>query len=186
MLPDGKLYVPGAEKIIPKIRQLVAAAAKSHILIISSACAHLENDPEFQVFPPHCIKGTRGAEIVPEATLEGYQRIPADDPGFALPAGILDSRQVVIEKQVLDVFSNPNTALLVELIGAEAAYVVFGVVTEYCVRYACDGLLDRGRRVLLVQDAIQTLNLQEGSRALDHLRLRGTRLITTNEVLALL
>ncbi|HEY6467266.1 MAG TPA: isochorismatase family protein, partial [Candidatus Acidoferrales bacterium] len=78
MLPAGKLYVPGAEKITPNIRRLVEAAEASGTLLISSACAHSENDPEFEVFPAHCIRGTDGAKLIPEGMAKNSQIIPTD------------------------------------------------------------------------------------------------------------
>lgn len=184
MLPGGRLYVPGAEKIIPNLHRLVEAAESSGTLLVSSACAHSENDPEFQTFPPHCIKGTVGAQIVPEGMLKEHSTIPFD-LSFQLPTGIFDSPQIVIEKQMLDVFSNPHTAALVDRIGPEAEYIVFGVVTEYCVRCASQGLLDRGRKVFVVQDAIETLNAEEGRCTLDHLQSAGAKLIHTSDAVGM-
>ena len=40
MLPGGKLYVPGAEKIIPNIRRLVAAAAKAGVTLYLTGARH--------------------------------------------------------------------------------------------------------------------------------------------------
>jgi nicotinamidase/pyrazinamidase len=184
MLPGGRLYVPGAEKIIPNIQRLVETAVSNGTLLISSACAHSENDPEFRTFPPHCIKGTPGARIIPEGMAGKFSTIP-NDPFFPLPAEALHSPQIVIEKQMLDVFSNPHTSTLVERIGPGAEYVVFGVVTEYCVRCASQGLLDRGRKVLIVRDAIETLSIEEGRHALEGLESVGAGLIDTTEALAL-
>jgi nicotinamidase/pyrazinamidase len=185
MLPGGKLYVPGAEKVIPNIQRLVGAASKTRTLLVSSACAHSASDPEFQTFPPHCIQGTAGAQIIPEGMARSFTAI-SNEPLSQLPAKILESPQIVIEKQMLDVFSNPRTSSLVDLLGPDAVFVVFGVVTEYCVRSASDGLLDRGRAVYIVSDAIKTLQADEGRATLDHLQFRGARLITTAEALALI
>lgn len=184
MLPGGKLYVPGAEKIIPNIRRLVEAAESTGALLVSSACAHSENDPEFRVFPPHCIKGTDGARVIPEGMKKAFQTIPTD-AAFKLPTHILDSPQIVIEKQVLDVFSNPYASELVEHLGPNAEYVVFGVVTEYCVKCASKGLLNRGRKVSIVRDAIETLDATEGRRTIDDLQLRGAQLIDTSEAVGI-
>lgn len=184
MLPGGKLYVPGAEKIIPNIRRLVEAAESCGTLLISSACAHSENDPEFKVFPAHCIKGTDGAKLIPEGLAKQSQTIPTD-PSFKIPANILDSPQIVIEKQVLDVFSNPHTSELVERLGPETEYIVFGVVTEYCVQCASKGLLDRGRNVSVVRDAIETLDAKKGRSTIDDLQVRGARLIDTSEAVGI-
>jgi nicotinamidase/pyrazinamidase len=65
-------------------------------------------------------------------------------------------------------------------------FVVFGVVSEYCVRLAAKGLLDRGRRVSVVQDAIETLKADDGQRTVTELQALGARFVTTAEALALL
>ena len=182
MLPGGKLYVPGAEKIIPNIQRLVNAATETGVFLVSSGDAHPENDPEFQRFPPHCLRGTPGARIIPEGLTRDPVTIP-NDSSRKLPEDLFRHPQVVLEKQTLDVFDNPHTSELVERLGAGAEYVVFGVVTEYCVKCAAKGLLDRGRKVSVVRDAIETLNPEDGRRAIHELQALGARLITTNEAL---
>jgi len=180
MLPGGKLYVPGAEKIIPNIQRLVSA--ETGVFLVSSGDAHPENDPEFQRFPPHCLRGSPGARIIPEGLTKDPVTIP-NDSSRKLPEDLFRHPQVVLQKQTLDVFDNPHTNELVEQLGSDAEYVVFGVVTEYCVKCAAKGLLDRGRKVSIVKDAIETLKPDEGRRALDELQALGARLITTNEAL---
>jgi nicotinamidase/pyrazinamidase len=182
MLPGGKLYVPGAEKIIPNIKRLVEAAQKAESLLVSSACAHAADDPEFASFPPHCIRGTEGARIVPEGLTKDYVIVP-NRAKFVLPADLFDHPQIVIEKQELDVFSNPHTNEIVERLGHHVAYVVFGVVTEFCVHFASKGLLDRRRKVFVVEDAIETVKAEEGRRALSELDAMGARLVTTGEAI---
>jgi len=182
VLPGGKLYVPGAEKIIPNIQRLVSAAAKAGVFLVSSGDAHPENDPEFQRFPPHCLRGTPGARIIPQGLGKDFLAVP-NDASRKLPVDALHHPQVVIEKQTLDVFDNPHTSEIVDRLGPEAEYVVFGVVTEYCVKCAAKGLLDRGRKVSIAKDAIESLKPEDGRRALDELRAAGARLITTDEAL---
>jgi nicotinamidase/pyrazinamidase len=63
--------------------------------------------------------------------------------------------------------------------------VVFGVVTEYCVRLAAKGLLERGRRVSVVQDAIETLKADDGKRALGELQALGANFLSTEQALVL-
>jgi len=183
MLPGGKLYVPGAEKIIPNIKRLVNAAVEAGAFLVSSGDAHGENDPEFQKFPPHCLKGSPGARIIPEGLTKSFRTIP-NDRSQKLPEDIFSCSQVVLEKQTLDVFDNSHTSELVERLGADAEYVIFGVVAEYCVRCAAKGLLERGRNASIVTDAIETLSAEEGRRALDEMESMGARLITRDEALA--
>jgi nicotinamidase/pyrazinamidase len=185
MLPGGKLYVPGAERIISNIKRLVDQALQARIFLVASADAHAPDDPEFELFPPHCVKGTPGAQIIPEGLLLKRLTIP-NDASFALPTDLSDYQQVVLEKQTLDVFNNPKAGELVQLLGPKAEYVVFGVVTEYCVLCAVKGLLERGRRkVALVRDAIETLKVEEGSRVMQELESLGTRLVSTAEAVSM-
>jgi len=183
MLPGGKLYVPGAEKIIPNIQRLVQAATDAGVFLVSSGDAHPVGDPEFRRFPPHCLAGTPGARIIPEGMTKHSCTIP-NDPSQPLPRDILRAPQVVIEKQTLDVFDNPHTSELVDRLGADAEYIIFGVVTEYCVRCAAKGLLERGRKVSVVKDAIETLDAADGNKAIGELEVLGARIITTDQALA--
>lgn len=185
MLPGGKLYVPGAEKRIPNMRRLVNAAASNRILVVSSTDQHAPNDPEFSRFPPHCVRGTPGARIVPELELKKVLRVE-NASQTKIPSDIFDFEQVVLEKQTLDVFDNPATEKLLQRLPSDCEFVVFGVVTEFCVRLAAKGLLDRGHRVAVVTDAIETLGPNEGNACLDELDGRGAQLITTDEALRLI
>jgi len=184
MLPGGKLYVPGAEKRIAQMKRLVAAVRAGKVFLVSSADQHAQDDPEFQRFPAHCVRGTSGAEILPELTAEILLRIPNEEK-FAVPGNLDDFQQAVIEKQTLDVFDNPNTEKLLARFPQEAEFVVFGVVTEFCVNLAAKGLLNRGRRVALVTDAIETIEPREGERTLRELARQGARLVTTDKAVAL-
>src|SRR6202453_5323404 len=78
MQPGGELYVPGAEKLLPNIRKLTDAARRGEVFLVSHGCFHTPNDPEFRQFPPHCIKGTPGAEFGPEALTDNVLYVPND------------------------------------------------------------------------------------------------------------
>jgi nicotinamidase/pyrazinamidase len=183
MLPGGKLYVPGAEKIIPNIARLVNVAREGRVLLISSACRHLADDPEFKIFPPHCVRGTPGERIIPQGLAEKVHSVPNDGTA-KLPDSIFDNQQLVIEKQTLDVFGNPHTETIVNRLGKDAEYIVFGVVVEHCVYLAAKGLLDRGHKVSIVKDAVETLKGADGRRSLDELKALGTQFVSTDQAIA--
>ncbi len=185
MLPGGKLYVPGAERLLPNIRKLTDAARQDRVFLVSHGCYHTNNDPEFKTFPPHCIKGTPGSAYVPEALTEKVITIP-NEPAAGLPPDLSQYQQILLEKQTLDIFENRHADELVKRLPDDAEFIVFGVVTEYCVRFAAKGLLERGRRVSVVQDAIETLNAQDGERTAGELKILGAKFITTEQALALL
>jgi nicotinamidase/pyrazinamidase len=185
MLPGGNLYVPGAERLLPNIRRLTDAAREGKVFLVSHGCYHTKDDPEFQTFPPHCIKGTTGSAFVPEALTDRVVTVP-NEATAALPRDLSPYEQILLEKQTLDIFESRHAAELLKRFGDDVEFVVFGVVTEYCVRLAAKGLLDRGRRVSLVQDAIETLKAEDGQRTVTELQALGARFVTTAEALALL
>jgi len=182
MLPGGHLYVPGAEKLLPNIGRPTDAAREGRVLLVSHGCFHTPNDPEFKTFPPHCVKGTSGAELVPEALTDKVIRIP-NDPDAKLPDDLSKHQQILLEKQTLNIFESRHADALVKKLGTQAEFVVFGVVTEYCVSFAAKGLLERGRRVAVVQDAIETLKPQDGKKMIAELQSLGARLTTTDQAL---
>lgn len=185
MLPGGKLYVPGAEKLLPNIRRLTDAARQGRVFLVSHGCYHTKDDPEFAIFPPHCVQGTPGANLVPEALTEKILTVP-NEAAASLPPDLSRYQQILLEKQTLNIFESRHADELVERLGPNVEFVVFGVVTEFCVRFAAKGLLERGRRVSVVQDAIETLNSEDGKRAVAELQALGATFITTTQALALL
>ena len=185
VLPGGNLYVPGAEKLLPNIRRLTDAARQGKVLLASHGDFHTPNDPEFKIFPPHCVQGTMGSELVPEAITENVARVP-NEPEARVPEDLSKYQQILLEKQTLSIFESRHAEALLNKLGTRAEFVVFGVVTEYCVSFAVKGLLERGRRVAVVTDAIATLKKAEGDKAVAEFVRLGARLVTTDEALAAL
>src|SRR3984885_13572271 len=183
MLPEGKLYVPGAEKLLPNIRRLTDAARQGRVFLVSHGCFHTPDDPEFKIFPPHCVKGTDGAEFVAEGLTQKLARVP-NDAAAMLPADLSAYQQILLEKQTLNIFESRHADALVQRLGTRPEFVVFGVVTEYCVNFAAKGLLERGRRVAVVRDAIETLNQEEGRKTMEELASLGARIVNTDQALS--
>jgi nicotinamidase/pyrazinamidase len=182
MLPGGNLYVPGAEKLLPNIKRLTDAARQDRVFLVSHGCFHVPNDPEFKIFPPHCVKGTPGAELVPEALTEKVARVE-NTAEARLPDDLSRYQQILLEKQTLNIFESRHADALVQQLGDQAEFVVFGVVTEFCVGFAVKGLLARGRRVAVVQDAIETLKTEDGEKAMADCAMLGARQTTTDQAL---
>lgn len=173
LLPTGALSVPGAAHLVAVVARLNHWAERQGHVVVSTMDAHTENDPEFANWPGHCIAGTLG-QRKPEGTLLARRAIVSMEPSAIDLAG---AAQVIVEKRALDCFTNPNLPAVLAALGAERA-IVYGVVTEYCVRFAAEGLLKAGLAVEIVTDAIQTLNCTDGEAALTTLIARGARLTT--------
>ncbi|HZT39562.1 MAG TPA: isochorismatase family cysteine hydrolase [Bryobacteraceae bacterium] len=178
MYPAGALYAPGAERILPLIARLNQQAADSGAVVISSMDAHSENDPEFREWPPHCVVGTVGQQK-PASTLLAKRIVI---PTAEVAERIDGYQQILLEKQHLDAFTNSNLRWILEALDADR-YVVYGVVTEYCVRLAAFGLLKTGKQVEIVTDAIRSLNESDGERVLNEFKAAGGALTTSAALL---
>jgi nicotinamidase/pyrazinamidase len=181
MFPSGKLYVPGAEKIIGHLRQLTRWAGTHAIPVIASACAHHAEDSEIETYGPHCMAGTAGQQKIPETLLARRMVIPnrridlADFGPF---------EQIIIEKQAFDVFTNPNTEEVVKKFGSHPRIILYGVATDICVAAAARALVERGCRVELVTDAIRPLDEPNAAKFVEWFQNHGGSLTTVNEVIS--
>jgi nicotinamidase/pyrazinamidase len=179
LYPSGALYVPKAERIVPAIAALNRYAAANGIPVVSTTDAHSENDPEFAVWPHHCVAGTWGQRKAQATLLDGRVVIP----NRPCEINIEGAKQIVVEKQTVDVFAAPNLQQIVNQLDADR-FVVYGVVTEICVLYAVRGLLKTGRRVVVVTDAIESLKAEDSERALAEACAGGAMLAPVSEVCA--
>src|SRR6266849_1533144 len=162
LYPSGALYVPGAETILDRLAALNRYAASHGCTVISTMDAHSEDDPEFKLWPHHCVAGTVG-QRKPACTLLEKRVVVPNGPCELALDGV---QQILLEKQTLDCFSNVNLPALLERLGADR-YVVYGVVTEICVKLAAFGLLRTGKRVELVTDAVRCLSEDEATKMIE-------------------
>jgi nicotinamidase/pyrazinamidase len=190
MEPSGKLYVPGAKDVAPAMERLVDAARAARLVHVASADDHELNDPEISAtpdlqntFPPHCLRGTRGAEKI----LETKQRDPLPLALVPFPPGLVPGlidgrREILLLKKNFDVFTNPNTAPLVTALDPDEI-IVFGVATDVCDDAAILGFLQRGRRVRFVEDAARGIDDARTAACLATWRDRGVEFSTAEEVI---
>jgi nicotinamidase/pyrazinamidase len=165
MLPHGKLYVAGAAETAPAMRALVDAARAAGVVHVASADDHelpdpeLADEPDFHnTYPPHCLRGTRGAHKIPET--EQDDPLPLGE--IPIPRGLLGDRvrgrrEILLLKKNFDVFTNPNANALLDVLDPDEI-VLFGVATDVCNDAAIRGLLLRGRAVTFVEDAARGLD----------------------------
>jgi len=158
VVPGGALYGAGAERVIPVVAALNRYAGEHGIPLISTMCAHKADSEEFKTWKPHCIVGTPG-QRKPAETLLG-------DSG----------KQIIVEKDDLDMFSNPEVLPLLNRLGIDDCYV-YGVFTEYCVKCAIMGLLKTGRKVSLITEATANLDSAEGERVIAGFVAAGGRCV---------
>jgi nicotinamidase/pyrazinamidase len=99
------------------------------------------------------VAGTTGQKKPAVTLLEKRVTVPN---GPALPE-TERAQQILLEKQSVDCFTNPNLIPLLDRLGADRC-IVYGVVTEICVKNAVFGLLKLGCQVELVTDAVKELD----------------------------
>jgi nicotinamidase/pyrazinamidase len=186
MLPHGKLYVPGAEETAPAMRRLVEAARAAAIPHVASADDHeltdteISESPDFRTtYPPHCLRGTRGARKVAETEQEDPVPIGLEP----LPERWLRGREFLLLKKHFDVFTNPNTDRLLERLDPDEV-IVFGVATDVCDHATILGLRERGRRVRFVEDAARGLDDARVAACTAAWRARGVEFTTADAVVA--
>jgi nicotinamidase/pyrazinamidase len=157
---DGKLAVPDAEAVVPEMARLVEWARAERIPHVASADDHeltdaeISDEPDYATtYPPHCLRGTRGAEKIAETA----QADPVPLALTLVPEKWLRGREFLLLKKSFDVFTNPNAERLLELLDPEEV-IVFGVATDVCNDAAIRGLVARGRSVTFVEDASRGLD----------------------------
>jgi nicotinamidase/pyrazinamidase len=190
MEPNGKLYVPGAREVAPAMERLVDAAREARVVHVASADDHELTDPEISdspdlgnTYPPHCLRGTRGAEKI----IETKQRDPLPLALIPFPPGLLpgmieNRREILLLKKSFNVFTNPNTDPLLEALDPDEI-VVFGVATDVCDDAAIRGFLQRRRRVVFVEDAARGLDEQRTAACTAFWREEGVEFATVDEVI---
>ena len=181
---DGKLAVPGAEEVVPAMRRLVEAARVAGIPHVASADDHeltdreISDEPDFETtYPPHCLRGTRGARKIAETEQDDPVPIGLDP----LPGRFLRGREFLLLKKNFDVFTNPNTEPLLELLDPDEV-IVFGVATDVCDDAAIRGLVARGRRVRFVEDAARGLDDERVARCTAAWREAGVEFASSQAV----
>jgi len=162
---EGKLYVPDSELILPLLKRITSFAKEANIQVVNSADHHfpdakeLSDTPDFiSTFPPHCMANSAGADYMDEVEPENASILKWDRSYSSKEIETMTkSRNLVILKDVFDVFEgNPNTSNLVKILAPKSVFV-YGVTTNVCVNCAVCGLAKQGIQVFVIEDAIKEL-----------------------------
>ena len=176
--PGGALFIEGSAAILANLARLTACARARGIPVVASACAHNADDAELRHWPPHCMVGTPGQQRIAATAWPGSEVLAPDGLHFgALP------HHLTIEKRTLDVFSHPDADRLIGLYRrVHPTFVVYGVATDYCVKAAVLGLLNRGSSVAVVVDAVHAIDRGAEPGLLTEFVNRGALLTLTGVV----
>jgi nicotinamidase-related amidase len=159
----GKLKTERAQRIIPHIKQLIQTARNKKIPVIYSNDAHLIVDFELKKWGGHAMKGTKGAEVIPE--LE-----PAKS-------------DYLLEKRTYSGFFETGLDLLLRKLKVNTI-ILTGLHANICLRHtAADGFF-RGYKIIVPKDATEALSQQEYQQGLEYLRkVYDAEITETNEII---
>lgn len=156
----GVLYVPYSEKIIPIIKKTSMVFRKTGLPVFYINDAHKKGDKEFEKWPEHALKGTKGAEVI-----------------LALNPRKND---IVIEKSAYSGFSNPKLKKRLRELNINEVYMA-GVVTHVCVENTALDALNAGFKVKIIKSCIWDINNKKSEEALKKLEKEGAEIITEYE-----
>jgi nicotinamidase-related amidase len=178
-LARGNACIRNHRRILANVRRIMAWAKHNNVRVISTC----------EVYPSHngvneasyCIDGTEGQKKIRYTLLSNRASFPADG-STDLPADILRRyRQIVLHKRCVDPFNEPRIERLLSEVRADN-FVLIGASAEGAVKATALGLLQRGRKVSVVVDAVGLLNKREAKLAFRKMRAKGAKLIETKKL----
>jgi len=156
--PKGSLYCgPSSREIIVPIRRTLEESRTDSAPVIFLADSHDENDLEFNRYPPHCVTGTWGSEIIPEL---------APAPG-----------EPVVPKKRFSGFYGTDLETLLAAKDVETVRVA-GVCTSICVMDTVGGLADRDYRVIVSRREVADFDSEMQGFSLQRMeKIYGARIV---------
>ena len=179
LLAEGRACIRNHRRVLAHIRRLMAWARSRNVPIISTVEVYPNTNGEFGV--GYCIDGTEGQKKIRYTLLSNRISFPAGG-STDFPRDILRRyRQIVLHKRSVDPFKEPRIDRLLSEVRANE-FVLVGASAEGAVMATALGLLQRGKRVTVVVDAVGSHNRKEGRLALRKMEAKGARLIETKRL----
>lgn len=174
----GGVRINNRRQVKANIRRIIAWVRVNHVPIISTA----------EVYPSHCgyknsycIDGTEGQKKIAYTLLRNRISFPADTWN-ALPGDLLRiHQQVILHKRCIDPFDEPLLDRLLSEVKADE-FILVGCETEQAVEATALGLLQRGKNVVVVADAIGSSNKRQASLALRKMAAKGAEIVKTRDI----
>jgi nicotinamidase-related amidase len=145
----GADYQARAQAIVPTLKKLLDAARETGVTVVFATDAHAPGDTELAKWPPHAMKGTWQAEIVPAV---------APKPG-----------DLVIEKSTYSPFVSTGIDAELRRRGITTLYIT-GLHTDCCARHTSGDAFQRGYGLVWVSDAMQAFTDEAHRQGLDYFR----------------
>jgi len=136
-----------ARRIIPNVQHLLEHELAHGSTVFFLCDRHTPDDPEFKMFPPHCIEGTAEAELIPE--LARYQG------------------EVIPKRRYSAFFDTPLDQKLRKL--KPGKLIVCGVCTDICVLHTVADARNRDYQVEVPVDCVASFDEKAHYSALGYI-----------------
>ncbi len=179
LLAGGKACIGNHRRVLAHIRRVMAWARYRNVPIISTAEVHPNHNGEGEV--NYCLDGSDGQKKI-RYTLFKDRISFAADGNTDLPRDMLRRyKQVILHKRCVDPFDEPRIDRLLSEIRANE-FILIGTSLEGAVEATALGLLQRGKKVTVVIDAVGSHNKREAKLALRKMETKGAKLIETRRL----
>jgi len=176
LLAGGKSCIGNHRRVLAHIRRVMAWARYRNVPIISTAEVHPNHNSKSEV--SYCLDGTDGQKKI-GYTLFNNRVSFAADGNTDLPRDMLRRyKQVILHKRCVDPFDEPRIDRLLSEVRANE-FILIGTSLEGAVEATALGLLQRGKKVTVVVDAVGSHNKREAKLALRKMETKGAKLIET-------
>ena len=178
-LADGQACIRNHRRILERIRRIMAWARKENVPIISTCEIYPQNGNGNGYH--YCVDGTDGQKKIRYTLLKNHISFPADG-STDLPTDLLLShRQVILNKRCVNPFDEPRIERLLSEVRADE-FILIGASAEGAVEATALGLLQRGRNVTIVVDALGLHDQKNAKLALRKMEAKGARLVEAKKI----
>ena len=179
LLAGGKACIGNHRRVLAHIRRVMAWARCRNVPVISTAEVHPNDNGEGQI--RYCLDGTDGQKKIRYSLFNNRVSFAADG-NTDLPRDMLRRyRQVILHKRCVDPFDEPRIDRLLSEVKANE-FILVGISLEGAVEATALGLLQRGKKVTIVVDAVGSHNKREAKLALRKMETKGAKLIETKKL----
>lgn len=159
----GRFGFQGARRIVPRLRELLEGWRGWGEPVVYVCDSHPPEDPEFNLWGPHAVRGTEGARVIPELEPREGER--------------------VVEKRRYSGFFGTELEEVLREAGA-GEVVLTGVLTEFCVLHTAADAFFRGYGVTVVRDCVASTSQKAHHWALRYMKKAyGARVTSSQKLL---
>ena len=162
----GALAVPQGDEVVPYLNRMISHAMANNWLIILSLDWHSD---DFDGWPAHCVKNTKGAEFHPDLIIADHFIIIYKN-GCSVFGGFTDKGQALEE--------------ILKSSDVGESYIG-GLATDYCDKATAVDSANKGFKTFLLLDACRAVNLNpdDEDKAIEEMKSAGVIITTTKEIL---